>query len=160
MIYDATDAGSLDNGGRLPLVIALNCLNGFFDAPNEDSLSEVALRAPDRGAVAFISSTTVSALAGQDAFARALAERFGAGRIRPIGDALRQAMQAIADVPGAEDVLRSWVLIGDPATALRLPLPVAEIVEPSVEEPDPKSKRWRKIRRSRRRDDHHHNRDH
>ena len=58
-----------------PLIVALNCLNGFFDAPNEDSLAEVALRQPGGGAVAYISSTAVSALPGQEAFARALGER-------------------------------------------------------------------------------------
>jgi hypothetical protein len=109
------------------LLVTLNCLNGFFDAPNHESLSETALKAPTGGAAAFISSTTVSALAGQDAFARALAQRLGAGNVRVVGDVFFQAQQAIAGVAGAEEVLRTWVLIGDPASRLALRVaPVAD----------------------------------
>jgi len=49
-------------------------------------------------------------------------------RGRPVGDVMLQALQSLAATPGAEDVLRSFVLLGDPATRLGLPLvPVAQI---------------------------------
>jgi len=105
----------------------LDCLNAFFDAPNEDSLGEVALRAADRGAVAFVSSTTVSTFGGQEALSGALAQRLLGGNVRHVGDALQQAMQSIAATAGAEDAIRSFVLLGDPATRLGVPLvPVAD----------------------------------
>lgn len=122
LVWTADDVAALENGAHLPLIVTLDCLNGFFDAPNQDSLSEVALRSPDRGAVAYVSSTTVTGLAGQEAFARALAERLASGT-RRAGDAMLLAEQAVAGLAGTEDVLRSWVLIGDPATRLALAEP-------------------------------------
>jgi len=123
----AEDLPSLAVGERQPVVVALNCLNGFFDAPNEESLSERALREPAGGAIAYLSSTSVSALPGQRAFARALGARLARADTPRLGDAVRAAEHAIAGEPGADDVLRSWVLMGDPALRLALPpVPVAD----------------------------------
>jgi hypothetical protein len=127
LIYGTGDVASVANTQALPLFIVLDCLNAFFDAPNEDSLGEVALRAADRGAVAFVSSTTVSTFGGQEALSGALAQRLLGGNVRHVGDALQQAMQSIAATAGAEDAIRSFVLLGDPATRLGVPLvPVAD----------------------------------
>ena len=111
----------------LPIVVALNCLNGFFSAPNTTSLSEASLLDPTRGAVAYLSSTTVSALPGQREYARALGERLGRFDLPRLGDAVRASQEAVREVEGAADVLRASVLIGDPATLAALPpIPVAD----------------------------------
>ena len=126
LIFGADDFDTLANV-RLPLFLVFNCLSGFFDAPNEESFGEVALEASDRGGIAVISSTTVTSFAGQDGFASALIERLLGGNVRLTGQAVQQAMQAIAGAAGAEDVLRSFVLLGDPATELGIPLvPIAD----------------------------------
>ena len=126
LIFGADDFTTLVNP-RWPLFVVLNCLNAFFDAPNEQSLAEIALQAEDRGAVAFISSTTVSGLPGQTAFAEAFAERLLSANERRVGDAFLQALQGIAAREGTSDVVRAFVLIGDPATRLGLPeVPTAE----------------------------------
>jgi len=115
------------DGATLPAFVVLGCLNAFFDAPNEASLSQIALSAPDRGAIAFIASTTVTAFAGDDMFAHDLAQRIFGANVRRVGEAVTQAKQAMATSPGAEDVLRSVVLIGDPATPLGIPkFPIAD----------------------------------
>ncbi len=127
LIYGAGDVAAVANAPALPLFVVLDCLNAFFDAPNEDSLGEVALRAADRGAVAFVSSTTVSAFGGEEALSGALAQRLLGANVRRVGDALSQAMQSIAATAGAEDAIRSFVLLGDPATQLGVPLvPIAD----------------------------------
>lgn len=126
-ILAAEDVPRIAVGARQPLIVALDCLNGFFDAPNEESLSELALREPASGAIAYVSSTAVSALPGQRAFARALGARLARADTARIGDAVRAAELAIAGEPGADDVMRSWVLMGDPALRLALPpVPVAD----------------------------------
>ncbi len=127
LIHGVDDVLEVPTGAALPLYLVLNCLNAFFDAPNEESLAEVALRAVDRGAAGFVSSTAVSAFEGQDAFAHALAEKLFAAGTEVVGDALREAQRTIVGQEGAEDVLASFVLIGDPATRLALPrVPVAD----------------------------------
>ncbi|MEM7408608.1 MAG: C25 family cysteine peptidase [Myxococcota bacterium] len=126
LIFGTDDLPNAAQSPSLPIVVALNCLNGFFTAPNTTSLSEAALLEPVAGAVAYLSSTTVSALPGQRDYARALAERLGRFDLRRLGDAVQDAQRAVAGVEGAEDVLRASVLIGDPATRAALPaIPIA-----------------------------------
>ena len=48
------------NGGRLPLVLALSCLNGLFTDPRTEGLSELFTELPDGGAIAYISATAIS----------------------------------------------------------------------------------------------------
>jgi hypothetical protein len=127
LIFGPGDIAAVADGATLPAFVVLGCLNAFFDAPNEASLSQIALSAPDRGAIAFIASTTVTAFAGDDMFAHDLAQRIFGANVRRVGEAVTQAKQAMATSPGAEDVLRSVVLIGDPATPLGIPkFPIAD----------------------------------
>jgi hypothetical protein len=126
LIFGPGDIATVGDGTMLPTFVVLGCLNAFFDAPDEASLSQIALSAPDRGAVAFVGSTTVTAFAGDDVFGRDLAQRIFGANVRRIGEAVTQAKQAMATSPGAEDVLRSVVLLGDPATLLGIPkFPIA-----------------------------------
>jgi hypothetical protein len=127
LIFGPGDISAVADGSTLPAFVVLGCLNAFFDAPNEASLSQIALFAPNRGAVAFVASTTVTAFAGEDVFAHDLAQRIFGANVRRVGEAVTQAKQAMATSPGAEDVLRSVVLIGDPATPLGIPkFPIAD----------------------------------
>jgi hypothetical protein len=126
LIFGPSDVAAVADGSTLPLFVVLGCLNAFFDAPNEDSLGQIALSAPDRGAVGFVASTTVTAFAGDDVFARNLAQRVFGANVRRLGEAVTQAKQAMGTSPGAEDVLRTFVLLGDPATQLGIPkFPIA-----------------------------------
>jgi hypothetical protein len=126
-IFGDADVSAIANGPAHPFFVVLNCLNAFFDAPNEESLGELALRAPDRGAIAYLASTTVSALAGQDALLRSLGDLLLRANVRRVGDVVTAAKQSIATDPGAADVIRTFVLLGDPATSLALPeVPIAD----------------------------------
>jgi len=126
LIFGPSDISAVPDGSTLPVFVVLGCLNAFFDAPDEASLSQIALSAPDRGAVAFVASTTVTAFAGDDVFAHDFAQRVFGANVRRVGEAITEAKQALATSPGAEDLLRSVVLIGDPATPLGIPkFPIA-----------------------------------
>ncbi|HBZ72620.1 MAG TPA: hypothetical protein DEP35_23955 [Deltaproteobacteria bacterium] len=126
LIFGPTDVAAVADGSTLPVFLVLGCLNAFFDAPNEDSLGQIALSAADRGAAAFVASTAVTAFEGDDVFARNLSQRIFGANVRSLGEAVTQAKQAMATSPGAEDVLRTFVLLGDPATRLGIPkFPIA-----------------------------------
>ncbi len=128
-IFGADDWETLEN--RVwPIFLVLNCLNAFFDAPNEEAFAEDAVAAEQRGAVAVVSSTTVSSIRGQSAFARQFSERLLGRNVHRVGDALQQALQSMSGEPGAFDVLATFVLIGDPATRIALPnVPIAHAGE-------------------------------
>lgn len=113
------------NGGRLPLLVTMTCLTGFFHHPTADSLGEVLLRAPDKGIVAALVPTSESVTSQQeplaDAFYRELLTVEGA----TVGEAMMRAKQSMPDNGKAyRDVMETFNLLGDPA--LRL-------VEPAIE---------------------------
>ena len=50
-VFSPADAMALTNGNRLPVVVALNCLNGYFHDVYTLSLAEALMKAPDPGAM-------------------------------------------------------------------------------------------------------------
>jgi len=51
-VFNSTDASKLENREHLPVFVAMNCLNGYFQDPALDSLAEALLKSPAGGAVA------------------------------------------------------------------------------------------------------------
>ncbi len=111
--FTTTDAQGLTNGNRLPVLLALTCLNGFIHDPTQESLAQAWVRAPRGGAVAAFASGTLTYPGDQ--------ERLGAGFLRALGqgarlgDAERAARASVTD----PDVRRSWILLGDPSQRVR-----------------------------------------
>ncbi|MBV8517447.1 MAG: hypothetical protein JO197_08605 [Acidobacteria bacterium] len=113
-LFSRTDALALDNGARLPLVIALTCLNGYFHDVVSDSLAEALLRAPNGGAIAVWASSGLTETRPQEAAADALSSALFRSTAARIGDAMIDAQRAATDA----DVRRTFLLFGDPATRL------------------------------------------
>jgi hypothetical protein len=114
-IFSASDALALTNGNRLPLVVVMDCLNGYFVAPNIDCLSEALMKAPNGGAVASFSSSGLTIPIGQHAMGQQLFNLLYTGAPMALGDATRQAKAATTDI----DVRRTWILFGDPTMKIR-----------------------------------------
>jgi len=110
------DAPSLTNGQHLSLFVMMTCLNGYFQDPSLDGLAETLLKAQNGGAIAAWSSTGMTEPEGQAAMNAELYRALfaGTGPLR-LGDAMQRARAATTDA----DVLRTWVLIGDPTTRWR-----------------------------------------
>ena len=49
--------GQVQNGQRLPLILALSCLNGLFSNPVVEGIAEAFIRRSDGGAIAYISAS-------------------------------------------------------------------------------------------------------
>jgi len=115
-ILASDDAPSLTNGQHLSLFVMMTCLNGYYTSPSLDSLAEALLKAQNGGAVAAWSSTGMTEPEGQAAMNTELYRALfsGTGPLR-LGDAMQRARAATTDA----DVLRTWVLIGDPTTRWR-----------------------------------------
>jgi len=114
-VFSSSDAATLTNGSRLPVVITLNCLNGYFHDVFTESLAEALLKAPNGGAVAVWASSALTqpdqqALMGRELFA----QLFGPENLT-LGQAVARAKVAAAD----PDVRKSWILFGDPTMKLR-----------------------------------------
>jgi hypothetical protein len=114
-IFSASDAMNLTNGNKLPLVIVMDCLNGYFVAPAIDCIGESLMKAPNGGAVASFASSGLTLPEGQHEMGQRLFQALYAGQPTALGDATRLAKVATNDV----DVRRSWILFGDPTMKIR-----------------------------------------
>jgi hypothetical protein len=115
-ILGSTDAAALTNGGRLPVFVAMTCLNGRFQDSNRVSLAEALLKAENGGAVAVWASSGLTEPGAQSLVDQNLMRLlFQDGQSVTLGDAVRGAKAATGDM----DVRRTWILFGDPTMRIR-----------------------------------------
>jgi hypothetical protein len=142
-IFDVGDVSDLTNANKLPFFVSMTCLTGFFGYPEVDALSvslaEVLVRSANKGAVAAFMSTGMTQPEGQRILDVALFEAIFKQDHRALGPAISAAKQTLlANGAEFEDVSKTFLLFGDPATQLKVPLPtvpaglVAEVQGSSV----------------------------
>jgi hypothetical protein len=115
-IFDSEDVAALTNGARLPLFVAMTCLNGYFHDPfPAESLAESLLKAEGGGAIAVWASSGLTRPEGQSLMNKKLIPLLFDGKSRTLGEATVKAKTATKD----QDVRRTWILFGDPTTKLK-----------------------------------------
>jgi hypothetical protein len=111
------------NGPRLPLVLALSCLNGQFADPTFPSLSEAFTLREEGGSIAYISASAQGRVAQQAWLADQLFAQFFQGGALAFGPALDNAkVRMLAAHPSYEEAAYNMQLQGDPAQELALPM--------------------------------------
>ncbi|MBI4616409.1 MAG: hypothetical protein HY720_22550 [Planctomycetes bacterium] len=119
-VFGAASVPTLAPSGRNGLVTAMGCMNGMFHLPQLTSLGEACVRTPDRGGMAFWGSTALVEAAPQEDVYRELVRILFDEGGRTIGEAVTEAKVIAWSAGGSQtDVVRSWVLFGDPATRLK-----------------------------------------
>jgi len=128
-IFSTGTVATLNNSGKLPFVVAMTCLNGFFGYPEVwayPSLAEVLLRDGTHGAVAAFMSTGMTDPEGQRVLDQALFEGIFKRDYRTLGRAISYAKQElVANSVALGEVGKTFLLFGDPAMKLKVPLPTA-----------------------------------
>ena len=114
-VFDADDVGVLSPQSRQPILLTMNCLNGYFHFPFFDSLAETLLKAEGRGAIAAISPSGLSLHRDAKILHRAILRELLSGRHERLGDAW---LQALSEAPSS-DLVTIYHLFGDPALRLR-----------------------------------------
>lgn len=115
-ILTAADVPALGNGSRLPFVVAMTCLSGFFQGLHpEESLAEVLLRTAGGGAIGVWASSGLTDARWQSSMDRELFRQIFRGPWKTVGDAIRAAKKVVGD----PDVRRTWIYFGDPALRLK-----------------------------------------
>lgn len=109
-----SDAAALENGDKLPLFVMMTCLNGYFQDPAADSLSETLLRNPNGGAVAVWASSGTTAPDAQTELNRQFVRSIY-GQNLTVGQAVRAAKTSTANIT----IRRTWTLLGDPTMRLK-----------------------------------------
>ena len=115
-LLTTADVASLGNADHPAVFTMMNCLVGMFDDPTMDSLGKALVNASTGGAVAvWASSGTTTAPDQEPMMAEFLSALDGLGGASTLGEAVMAGKAAAQN----GDVRMTWVLLGDPATALR-----------------------------------------
>jgi hypothetical protein len=118
-LFTVKDVASLQNGAKVPVVINMTCLTGLFTHPKVQSLTETLLWKPDGGAVAVLAPTSLTLSDDQSFLSQALVQAYLKDRTARLGDIFVQAQRAVPTAgAGAQDVLRTFLLFGDPALVI------------------------------------------
>jgi hypothetical protein len=126
-VADLEEVGE-DNSGIYPFVISMSCLSGYFagvESWENPSLMEQLLRAENKGAVAALMPTGETTTAGQHILNAALFEAVFSEDTRKLGPAIAAAKQELLANGGRdyEEISETFLLFGDPAMTLKVPLP-------------------------------------
>ena len=110
---------SLDYPAHYPLLLTMNCLNGYFQFPTFDSLSETLLKADGKGIIAAFSPSGESLDAPAHFYHRLLLTELLHGGHATLGDAVLAAQSKFAESGGYLELLSIYHLFGDPAMKLQ-----------------------------------------
>jgi uncharacterized repeat protein (TIGR01451 family) len=113
-LLDTDAVAALQNGSRLPVFFAINCLNGYFYDVYQESMATALILAPNGGAVAVVASSGLTESQSQVDIDRALVKAISDDPMIALGDAVRGAKSGITD----PDVRRTYMLFGDPSMRL------------------------------------------
>jgi hypothetical protein len=136
LMWQTTNMVSLTNKTQLPLVMTFNCLDGYFAQPPNpqlsnpalDAMAEVMHRWPSGGSVGAISPSGLGLTDDQLAFRGILLDILFKEHVAEIGDALMLAKQRFRTSGGADYLIATEMLFGDPA--MRLPQELERIYLP------------------------------
>jgi hypothetical protein len=118
-VFNTAAVGSLAVQSQQPLLLTMNCLNGYFHFPYFDSLAEALVKAPGKGAIAAFSPTGLSLNRPASLFHQALLEELFTENHPRLGDAVLAAQKSYAETGAFPELLSIYHLLGDPALTLR-----------------------------------------
>ncbi|HJS74941.1 MAG TPA: C25 family cysteine peptidase, partial [Vicinamibacteria bacterium] len=118
-IFDLSGVGTLAPQAQQPLVLTMNCLNGYFHFPYFNSLAEELVKAEGKGAIAAVAPSGLSLNEPAHRFHKALVGELVSGRHRRLGDAFMAAQSDYAASGVFTELLSIYHLFGDPALSLK-----------------------------------------
>jgi hypothetical protein len=124
-LFHLNDVSSLNNQGRLPVVLEMTCFTGFFHHPQYPTLDETLLRRAGGGAIAVWGSTGLGVSTGHTTLQSGFLQAIMAQGETKLGAVVLAGKSALYATGFHRDLLDTMTLFGDPA--LKLHLTVAPI---------------------------------
>ena len=118
-VFNVWDLPALRAQTLQPLVLTLNCLNGYFTMPTSDALGEALVKAEGRGAIAAFSPSSLSLDGAAHAYHKALLGQILSGRHARLGDAIMAAQAEYGTTAALPELVWTYHLFADPAMVLR-----------------------------------------
>ena len=129
-IFVVNNIASLTNADRLPVVLSMDCLDGYWFHPTQQpSMAEVFLRTANYGAVATFSPTGLGVGLGHYALMEGFFGTVYQGGLWGLGEAALGAKISLYTAGYFRDMLQTFTIFGDPA--LRFPDPYDLNVSPT-----------------------------
>jgi len=113
-VFSSQAASALTNGDKLPFVVTMNCLNGYFNDVWTEGLAEALVKNGNGGAIGAWASSALSSPDEQLRVNLELYHQLFGGTSQTIGDAVLKAKKVTND----RDVRMTWILFGDPTLKL------------------------------------------
>ena len=119
-IFVNADIGRLTNSNKLPIILSMTCLDGYWLHPgrggnSSSSLVEELIRANAKGAVAAFSPTGLGVATGHEALHRGFYESMFQDGIWELGSAALAAKLELYSTGANLDLLHTFTIFGDPA---------------------------------------------
>lgn len=118
-LLSVRDVEFLNNKTKLPIIINMTCLTGLFTHPTIESLSEALLWRESGGAVAILAPTSLTLPSDQSFLSNALANYIFINKTERLGDAVLASWRSIPVGQGRDEVLNTFLLLGDPALIIQ-----------------------------------------
>ena len=118
-LLDTGSVSLLSPQAQQPLVLTMNCMNGYFHFPFFNSLSEELVKAEGKGAIAAFSPSGLSFNGPAHVYHQALLTELFHGGHQRLGDAIVAAQEAYTGTGAWPELLSIYHLLGDPALTLR-----------------------------------------
>ena len=112
-VFNNSHVTSLNNS-KLPVVVAMNCLNAQFADPSFDSLAEVLVLKEQGGAIAFWGSSSLTPPSIQGIYQNSFYDNLTQQNENSIGAIVQLSKTQAGLVSPFEEILYSWSIIGDP----------------------------------------------
>ena len=118
-LFSAQGVTALSGLKRYPVLLNFTCLTGLYTHPKVDSLAETFLWQLDGGAIAVLAPSSLTLPYDQSYLSRSLAQLIVDNPTATIGELhLKARRQTQVDNTGGLDVMRTFMLFGDPALRL------------------------------------------
>jgi len=118
-VFNNQDVATLGPQPQQPLLLTMDCLNGYFHFPFLNSLAEELLKALGKGSIASFAPSGLSLHAPADLFHKALIQEIASGSHERLGDAVFAAQADFAQTGAFPELLSIYNLLGDPALKIR-----------------------------------------
>jgi hypothetical protein len=118
-ILNTADVVDLSLQSQQPMLLTMNCLNGYFHFPYFNAMAEELLKADGKGVVAAFSPSGLSLNYAAHEFHKALLDELVNGGHSRLGDAVLAAQARYADWGALPEMLAIYHLFGDPTMTLQ-----------------------------------------
>jgi hypothetical protein len=120
-LFEISDLAQLQEQDHFIFLVVLNCLNANFSLPVGYSLAELFALSPNKGAFGVFAPTNLGYLGEHRMIDEALFKLIFEKNVRSLGELVTQSKISAHSAGASDEVLETFVLIGDPASRLKVP---------------------------------------